>query len=117
MGQASAGKEGFDAGITTAKLSECIHRVPAAAAGKKRPAKVVAVGAGKPPIFFEPLHGVGVEYLAPDIGVVPGAVAAAEGLIGWRIFAREENGSLTGGAIIEAEAYTQEDAASHSYRG
>lgn len=49
--------------------------------------------------------------------LVQGAVAAAEGLIGWRFYVREADGSLTGGEIIEAEAYTADDAASHSYRG
>jgi len=46
-----------------------------------------------------------------------GAVAAASDLIGWRLYVREADGTLTGGTIIETEAYTQEDAASHSSRG
>lgn len=46
-----------------------------------------------------------------------GAVSAARALIGWRLYAKEPDGTLTGGTIIETEAYTQEDAASHSYRG
>lgn len=46
-----------------------------------------------------------------------GAVAAARELIGWQLYVREADGSLTGGTIIETEAYTAEDAASHSYRG
>ncbi len=46
-----------------------------------------------------------------------GAVDAAEGLIGWRLYVREADGTLTGGRIIETEAYAQEDAASHSHRG
>lgn len=44
-------------------------------------------------------------------------VEVAKQLIGWRIYAREADSSLTGGTIIETEAYTQDDAASHSYRG
>ena len=46
-----------------------------------------------------------------------GAVAAAHDLIGWRLYKVETDGSHTGGVIIETEAYTQEDAASHSHRG
>ncbi len=46
-----------------------------------------------------------------------GAVHAARNLIGWRLYTIEENGAKTGGIIVETEAYSQEDAASHSYRG
>lgn len=46
-----------------------------------------------------------------------GAVSAARELIGWRLYIREADGSLTGGRIVETEAYTQADAASHSYNG
>ena len=46
-----------------------------------------------------------------------GAVNAAHDLIGWHLYILEEDGSHTGGVITETEAYTQEDAASHSYRG
>jgi DNA-3-methyladenine glycosylase len=49
--------------------------------------------------------------------LLQGAVAAAKGLIGWRLYVQEDDGSKTGGMIVETEAYTQEDAASHSYRG
>jgi len=45
-----------------------------------------------------------------------GAVSAARQLIGWHLYT-VDGSSRVGGAIIEAEAYTQEDAASHSYRG
>lgn len=45
------------------------------------------------------------------------AVTVAEQLIGYRIYVKESNGSLTGGTIIETEAYHQDDAASHSYKG
>jgi DNA-3-methyladenine glycosylase len=46
-----------------------------------------------------------------------GAVNAAQNLIGWRFYTVEDGGTKTGGTIVETEAYTQEDAASHSYRG
>ena len=46
-----------------------------------------------------------------------GAVQAARELIGWRLYVEEPDGSLTGGPIVETEAYTQQDAANHSYRG
>lgn len=46
-----------------------------------------------------------------------GSVFAAEQLIGWRFYVQEVGGSLTGGMIAETEAYSQEDAASHTYNG
>ena len=46
-----------------------------------------------------------------------GAEQAAPLLLGWQWFCREADGSLTGGIINETEAYTQADAASHSYKG
>jgi DNA-3-methyladenine glycosylase len=45
------------------------------------------------------------------------ALKVARKIIGWRLYILEPDGSLTGGMIIETEAYTQDDAASHSYRG
>lgn len=45
-----------------------------------------------------------------------GSVRAAKDLLGWRFY-RETDGKRVGGIIVETEAYTQEDAASHSYRG
>lgn len=44
-------------------------------------------------------------------------VLVAERLIGWEFGVVETDGSRTGGIIIETEAYTATDAASHSYRG
>lgn len=46
-----------------------------------------------------------------------GAVKAARDLIGWRLYAEQPDGTLVGGVILETEAYTMEDAASHSYKG
>lgn len=45
------------------------------------------------------------------------SVTAAKGLIGWRLYVIEADGSKTGGMIIETEAYNQDDAASHSFLG
>jgi DNA-3-methyladenine glycosylase len=45
-----------------------------------------------------------------------GSVTAGPKLIGWRLYRREGN-DLVGGTIVETEAYNQNDAASHSYKG
>jgi DNA-3-methyladenine glycosylase len=45
-----------------------------------------------------------------------GSVTAAEKLLGWRFY-RETDGQRVGGIIVETEAYSQEDTASHSYKG
>lgn len=45
------------------------------------------------------------------------AVTAAQKLIGYRMYAKQADGSLVGGMIIETEAYTAQDAASHSFGG
>ncbi len=45
------------------------------------------------------------------------AVTAARTLIGYGLYAIEADGSKTGGIITETEAYNQDDAASHSYKG
>lgn len=49
--------------------------------------------------------------------LMQGSVSAAEQLIGWRVFVKEADGNLVGGAIVETEAYSQEDAASHTFNG
>ncbi len=45
------------------------------------------------------------------------AVDVAKSLIGWKVYAVEIDGALTGGVITETEAYRADDAASHSYNG
>lgn len=52
-----------------------------------------------------------MEFLQQD------AVIVAQQLIGYRLYIRQEDGSLVGGTIVETEAYTAEDAASHTFRG
>ena len=44
------------------------------------------------------------------------APVVARQLIGWRLFV-VDSGQKVGGTIVETEAYTEADAASHSYRG
>jgi DNA-3-methyladenine glycosylase len=46
-----------------------------------------------------------------------GAVDAASALIGWQLYTLDPSGNKVGGVITETEAYMQEDAASHSYKG
>ena len=55
----------------------------------------------------------------PEINYIleQGSVKAARQLIGWGFYTVEPDGSKTGGTIVETEAYSQIDAASHSYRG
>ncbi len=52
-----------------------------------------------------------LEFLSQD------AVTVAQELLGWRLYSHAADGTVTGGRIIETEAYNQDDAASHSYRG
>ena len=44
------------------------------------------------------------------------AVAVARQLLGWRFYRQDASG-LVGGVIIETEAYTEDDAASHTFNG
>jgi DNA-3-methyladenine glycosylase len=45
------------------------------------------------------------------------AVTVARQLIGYRFYVKQADQSLVGGMISEVEAYTAEDAASHSFHG
>ena len=58
------------------KLRKASSR-PGAADGQQRGAEVVAVRALEAAVLLEPLDALGVQHLAPDVGVVAGAVAAA----------------------------------------
>src|SRR5690606_38346494 len=77
-GQAAALEEGLDPRITPTQLPEGRHRVAATAPGEHRRPEPVAVLPCEPPVLVEPVDGVGIEHLAPDVGVVPGAVSAPE---------------------------------------
>jgi len=50
------------------------------------------------------------------INIASDSWAAAQQLLGWRLV-RQTNKGLVSGIIVEAEAYDESDAASHSYRG
>ncbi len=46
------------------------------------------------------------------------AVQAAQDLMGWCLYVVDtQTGTQVGGTIVETEAYNQDDAASHSYKG
>lgn len=45
------------------------------------------------------------------------APVAARELLGWGLYVRETDGTLTGGIIVETEAYAADDEASHSFKG
>jgi DNA-3-methyladenine glycosylase len=45
------------------------------------------------------------------------AVTVAQQLIGFRFYVKQRSGSLVGGMLVETEAYTAEDAASHTFHG
>lgn len=51
--------------------------------------------------------------MQPDLS---NALTAAQSLLGWKLVHQSEEG-LTAGYIVETEAYTQEDPASHAYGG
>lgn len=44
-------------------------------------------------------------------------ITIARQLIGYRFYKRQADGSLVGGMVTETEAYTADDAASHSFHG
>jgi DNA-3-methyladenine glycosylase len=51
------------------------------------------------------------------IDLTKDAVSVARELIGCRLYTLEPDGTKVGGIIVETEAYNQDDAASHSYKG
>lgn len=52
-----------------------------------------------------------------NVDLTKDAVTLAQELIGYRLYTVEADGTKVGGVITEAEAYNQDDAASHSYKG
>jgi DNA-3-methyladenine glycosylase len=52
-----------------------------------------------------------------NIDLTQSAVTVAQNLLGHRLYTVAPDGTKVGGEIIETEAYNQDDAASHSYRG
>mmetsp|Transcript_53120 Transcript_53120/g.124204 ORF Transcript_53120/g.124204 Transcript_53120/m.124204 type:complete len:781 (-) Transcript_53120:457-2799(-) len=60
----------------THQLREQRHRVLAAAAREQATPQAVAVGAPQAALGLEPFDGIGVEHLAPDVGVVAGGIVA-----------------------------------------
>jgi len=52
-----------------------------------------------------------------NIDLTKDAVSTAKKLIGCRLYTIASDGTRVGGIITETEAYNQDDAASHSYKG
>src|SRR6478609_5031022 len=75
--QAAALEERLQGGVPPAEGAERLERVPAVAAGEQFGAEAVAVGPAEPAVLGEPVHGLGVQHLAPDVGVVARSVAVA----------------------------------------
>ncbi len=68
---------GLEVRVAAAEGAERLQRVPAVAPGEQLGPEEIAVGAAEAAVFLEPFHGVGVQDLAPDVGVVAGGVPAA----------------------------------------
>ena len=58
--------------IAAAEGTKCLHGICAAANRQYIAAEPVTVFAVQAAIFFEPLHGVGIQNFAPQVGVVTG---------------------------------------------
>src|SRR6185312_13925035 len=71
----------LDVGIPAPEVAERLERVLRAADTEQAVPEPVAVGPRQPAVVLEPFDGVGVEYFAPDVRVVPGAVAAGEDVL------------------------------------
>ena len=76
--EAAALQQRLDHGIPAAEVAVRLQRVLRAADTEQAGAEAVAVLAEQAAVLLEPLDGVGVEHLAPDVGVVAGVVAARE---------------------------------------
>src|SRR5699024_11259404 len=85
--QSSAVEQGFDGGVAATQVTIRVQRVTGVPAGQQGLAEPVSGGAVQSAVTVvgglgaEPFGGVGIEYLAPDVGVVPGVVSAAEGVV------------------------------------
>jgi hypothetical protein len=91
-------QERLDHRVPAAEIAEGLERVFRAANAEEPVAESVTVFSREPTVFGEPFDGVGVENLAPDVGVVPRVVSTGEGVgeVGARIAGRH-------GGIVEAD--------------
>src|SRR5688572_16325426 len=71
-GEPATFEQWLDVGLTAGEVAEQVHRFVRAAAGEQQLAKAVAVFALEAAVLFEPLDGVGIEDLAPNVGVIAG---------------------------------------------
>ena len=88
----------LDLGIPPSEVAVRLERVLRTADPEQAVAEAVAVRAREPAVLAEPLDRVGVEHLAPDVGVVAGAVAAREHVreVGRRVAGRHRG-------VVEAD--------------
>src|SRR5215208_144593 len=68
----------FDVGIASDEILKQSEGVSGSAAREQHGAKAVAVLTFQSAVLLEPFDRVRVENFAPDIGVIPGRVAAGE---------------------------------------
>ncbi len=76
--ETAALQQRLDLGIPAPEIPVGGERVAGTTDPQQLLAEPVAVLAREVAVLAEPLHGVGVEYLAPDVRVLPGAVTARE---------------------------------------
>ena len=70
--QAARLEHGPDPGLRAQPRLVELGQVFRVATRKNHPAEAVAIGPREPAVIFEPLVGVVVEHLAPQIGVIAG---------------------------------------------
>src|SRR5690606_35514149 len=76
--EAAALEQRLDARLVTRELAEQVERLGASAARQQQRAEAVAVLAREPAVLPEPLDGVRIEHLRPDVRVVRGSIAAED---------------------------------------